>query len=235
MMRGPMIVPAVVLASLLYLQGPVRAQDGKKSQLEGADAAAAARQVARDTLAKFEKSAKAKQSQTRAGRVLRIECLCALAKAGPATVPDLVDVLKTGSADSRALAAEALGVLGDAKSMPALAEAIEDKDHVVQVYAIKALGRLGAESTPKYRQIAENDGSVGIRFEMAFALTRDDKPNSDAIRRSLSNYDVKRIHSTRLGKEAPDFSLVDTTGKAWRLGDLRDKKSVVLVFLAGTT
>jgi hypothetical protein len=85
------------------------------------------------------------------------------------------------------------------------------------------------------KQIAEKDGSVGIRFEMTFALTRDDKPDPEAIRKSLSSYDVKRMHSTRYGKAAPDFALADTTGKVWRLRDLRDKKSVVLVFLAGTT
>jgi HEAT repeat protein len=234
-LRIPMIVPAVFLSSLLCLQGSVRAQDGKKTQPEGADSAAAAQQAARDILAKFEKSAKAKQTQTRTGRMLHIECLVALAKAGPATVPVLVDALKTGSPDSRGLAVEALGFLGDANAKSALAQVVEDKEWGVRINAIKSLGRLGLEATPKYRQIAEKDGSVGIRFEMTFALTRDDKPDPEAIRKSLSSYDVKRMHSTRYGKAAPDFALADTTGKVWRLRDLRDKKSVVLVFLAGTT
>ncbi len=233
-MRIPMIVSAVFLSSLLCLQGFVGAQE-KKSRSEGTDSAAAAQQAARDILAKFDRSAKAKLSQTRTGRILHIECLAALAKAGPATVPVLVDALKTGSPASRALAAQALGFLGDTSAKAALAQMVEDKDWGVRINAIRSLGRLGLEATPKYRQIADKDESVGIRFEMTFALTRDDKPNPEAIRKSLSNYDMNRVHSTRYGKAAPDFALADTTGKVWRLRDLRDKKSVVLVFLAGTT
>jgi HEAT repeat protein len=215
-------------------EGSVGAQE-KKSQSQGADSAAAAQQAARDILAKFDKSANAKQTQTRTGRLLHMECLVALAKAGPATVPVLVDAIKTGSPDSRALAAEALGFLGDANAKSSLAQQVEAKDWGVRINAIKSLGRLGLEATPKYRQIAEKDASVGIRFEMTFALARDDKPAPEAIRNTLSSYDVKRMHSTRYGKAAPDFALPDTTGKVWRLRDLRDKKSCVLVFLAGTT
>jgi HEAT repeat protein len=235
-MRGPMIVSTGLIAFLLYLHDPVRAQDEKKSQLEGADSAAAAQQAARDILAKFDKSAKAKQTQTRTGRMLHIECLVALAKAGPATVPVLVDALKTGSPASRDLAAQALGFLGDASAKAALAQVVDDKEEWSErINAIRSLGRLGLEATPKYRHIADKDSMVAIRFEMTFALTRDDKPNPEAIRKSLSSYDVKRMHSTRYGKAAPDFALADTTGKVWRLRDLRDKKSVVLVFLASTT
>ena len=112
-MRIARIVPGVFLSSLLCLPGSVGAQE-KKSQSEGADSAAAAQQAARDILAKFDKSAQAKLSQTRTGRILHIECLTALAKAGPATVPVLVDALKAGSPASRDLAAQALGFLGDA-------------------------------------------------------------------------------------------------------------------------
>jgi HEAT repeat protein len=192
-------------------------------------------EAARNVLAKYEKSAKAKQTKTRTGRVLHLECLVALAKAGPATVPALVDALTTDSADIRAFAAEALGFLGDAKTKAALAQAVEDKDWGVRMSAIKSLGRLGMETTAKFRQVAQTDESVGIRFEMTYALTRDDKPNPEAIRKALSNYDMNRLHSTRYGKPAPDVTLADTTRKVWRLRDLRDKKSVVLVFLAGTT
>jgi hypothetical protein len=233
-MRIARIVPAVFLSSLLCLPDSVGAQE-KKSQSEGADSAAAAQQAARDILAKFDRSAQAKLSRTRTGRILHIECLTALAKAGPATVPVLVDALKAGSPASRDLAAQALGFLGDASARKALAQVVEDKEFGVRINAIKSLGRLGLEATPRYRQIAAKDESAGIRFEMTFALTRDDKPNPDAIRKTLNTYDMNRVHSTRYGKAAPDFALADTSGKVWRLRDLRDKKSVVLVFLAGAT
>ena len=38
--------------------------------------------------------------------------------------------------------------------------------------------------------------------------------------------------SPKLGDNAPDFSLVDDSGKEIRLGDFKGKKNVVLVFYA---
>jgi hypothetical protein len=226
-MRGPMIVPGVLLGSLMCMHASVGAQDGKKGEPGGADSATAAQQAARDVLAKFKKPQRTWKTE--------MECKVALAKADPATVPVLLDELKNGSPDSRAFAADALGFLGDVSARPGLAQAIDDKEHLVRARAIRSLGRLGRlESTPKYRQIADKDTSWGIRDEMTFALTRDDKPNPGAIRESLSSYDLKRMDTAHLDKPAPDFNLVDTMGKTWQLRDLRDKKPVVLVFLIGT-
>ncbi len=196
---------------------------------------AAAQRAARDALAKFEKSAKAGQAGTPTWKI-RMECLVALAQAGPEAVPVLLDALKTGSPDSRSLAGEALCFLADAKARPALEQAVEDKERDMRLYAIRSLGRLGRlEAKPKYRQIADKDPSAGVRFEMTFALTRDDKPDPGAIRKALSRYDLARMDSARLGKAAPDFALADTSVKTWRLSDFRGKKSVVLVFLIATT
>jgi HEAT repeat protein len=234
-MRIPMIGPAVFLGSLLCLHGYVRAQDGKKNQPEGADPAAAARQAARDALARFEKPPKGVKAGTRNWKI-RMECLVALAKAGSASVPVLLDALKTGSPESRALAGGALSFLADEKARPALEQSVEDKERDVRLYAIRALGRLGRlEAKPKYKQIADKDTSAGVRFEMTFALTRDDKPDPGTIRKTLSRYDLTRMDSARLDKAAPDFALVDTSGKTWHLSDFRGKKSVVLVFLIATT
>jgi HEAT repeat protein len=234
-MRIPMIGPAVLLGSLLCLHGPVRAQDETRARPEEADSVAAAQQAARDALAKFEKSVKAGKAGTPTWKV-RMECLVALAKAGPASVPVLLDALKTGSPESRALAGGALSFLADEKARPSLEQSVEDKERDVRLYAIRALGRLGRlEAKPKYKQIADKDTSAGVRFEMAFALTRDDKPDPGAIRETLSRYDLTRMDSARPDKAAPDFALVDTSGKTWRLSDFRGKTPVVLVFLIGTT
>src|SRR5262249_32853162 len=133
-MRIPMIVLAVFLSFLLCLQSSARAQEGKRSEPEGADSVAA-QESARDVLVKYKKP----------GRTWRthMECRVALAKAGPGAVPVLVDALKTGSPDIRAFAAEALGFLADASARAALEEAVEDKDHNVRLNAIRALGRWG--------------------------------------------------------------------------------------------
>ena len=230
-MRGPMIVPAVLLASLMYLHGSVRAQDGKKGERKGADSAVAAQQAAREVLTKHEKPGETWKEY--------MECKVALAKAGPEAVPVLLDALKTGSAASRGFAYEALGFMANEKFRPAieklrprLLQAVEDKDRDVRLTAIHLLGRLGRiESKPKYLEIADKDPSAHVRFEMKFALTRDDKPNPEAIRKALSSYDLTRMDSAHLDKVAPDFEIADTTGKIWRLRDFRGKKAVVLVFL----
>jgi hypothetical protein len=234
-MRGPMIALAVFLASLMYLHAPVRAQDGKRTQPDGTDSAASAQEAARDALARFEKWVKAGPAGTPAWKV-RMECLVALAKAGLQAAPVLVDAVRTGSSDRRALAGEALGFLADARARPALEQATGDKERDVRLYAIRALGRLGRlEAKPQYRHIADKDPSAGVRFEMAFALTRDNKPELGTIRKALRDYDLARMDSARLGKAAPDFTLADTSGKVWRLSDFRGKNSVVLVFLLSTT
>lgn len=232
MMRGPMIVLTLILATPLCLHDSVQAQNGDTTQ---ADSAPAAQQAARDALARFEESAKAKHAETPTWKT-RMECLVALAKAGPAAVPVLLDALKTGSPDSRVFAGEALSFVVDAKARPALVQAVEDNERDVRLFAIRALGRLGRlEATPKYRQIADKDPSAGVRFEMSFALARDDKPDFEAIRQILSSYDLARMGSAHLDQAAPGFALEDTSDKVWRLGDFRGKKSVVLVFLIATT
>ena len=233
-MRGSMIFTAVFLGSLLCLHGSVRAQEGKKSQPEVADSVAA-QQAARDVLAKFEKAAKAGQAGTPTWKI-RMECLVALAKAGPEAVPVLFDALETSSADSRALAGEALSFLAVEKDRPVLEQAVLDKERDVRLFAIRSLGRLGRlKEKPKYRQIADKDPSAGVRFEMTFALARDYKPDPGAIRKALSSYNLTRMDNAHLDKAAPDFALADTTGKTWRLSDIRGRKSVVLVFLISTT
>ena len=102
---------AVLLGSFLGLPASVRAQDAKKSKPGGADSPTPAQQVARDVLAKFKRPQRTWKTE--------MECKVALARAGPATVPVLLDELKNGSPDSRAFAAEALGFLGDASARPA--------------------------------------------------------------------------------------------------------------------
>jgi hypothetical protein len=230
-----MIVPAVLLASLLYLHGSVQAQVGQKGKPGEAASVAAAQQAAREALAKFENPPKTAKAGKRNWKI-RMECLVRLAKAGPAAVPVLLEALKTGSPETRAFAAQALGFLADGDAQPALVHAAaEDKEGLVRVHAIRSLGRLGRlESKPMYRKIVEKDGPTP-KFDMTFALTRDDKPDLGAIRKALSSYDLSRIDSACLGQAAPDFALADTTGKTWRLRDLRGKQAVVLVFLQVST
>jgi hypothetical protein len=51
-----------------------------------------------------------------------------------------------------------------------------------------------------------------------------------AIRKAVTAYDLSKLDSARLGHVAPDFSLTDLSGKAYRLSQFRGKKAVVLTF-----
>ena len=235
MIRGPMIVPAVLFASLLYLHGSVRAQDGKKSQPGEVDSATA-EQAARDALAKYEKQRQepSTESSEKQNWKVRMECLVTLVKTGPAVVPVLIGCLENEKAPpyTRAFAAQALGLLADARARPVLLQAIEDKDGFVQAQARIALGRLGRlKETSKLRELAGKDSTSGAHVELMFALTRDDEPKPEAIRKALRDYDLARMDSAQLGKPAPGFELADASGKTWNLRQFRDKKAVVLIFL----
>jgi hypothetical protein len=192
-----------------------------------------------EILTKFEKNYQpsAKGPADKQNWKLRMECLVKLMKVGPEAVPLLIERLKDEKAPphTRAMAAQALGLLADARARPVLLLAIEDKDGGVRADAEKALGRLGRlPETPKLQKLlAERDRESGSFFNLKFILTRDDQPNLEPIRQALRNYDLVRIDSARLGKPAPDFTLADTSGKTWHLAQFRGKKAVVLICLIG--
>ena len=167
---------------------------------------------------------------------VRMECLGKFMRIGPPAVPVLIDCLKNEKAShyTRALAAQALGLLADARARPVLLQAIEDKDGYVRAHARIALGRLGRlQATPKLRELAGKDPTRSAYIDMMFVFTRDDQPNPEPIRQALKNYDLARMDSAQLGKLAPDFTLADAAGKTWHLGQFRGKQAVVLIFLVG--
>jgi hypothetical protein len=189
-----------------------------------------------EILAKFEKHRQ--QPTTGSSKEqnwkVRLECLVKLMRIGPEAVPVLVECLKNEKAppSTRAFAAQALGFLADARARPVLLQAVEAKDGYVAAHARIALGRLGRlKETPKLRELAGKDPTSGAYIELMFALTRDDEPNPEPIRKALRDYDLARMDSAHLGKPAPDFTLADASGKTWHLRAFRDKKAVVLVFL----
>src|SRR5262245_5029445 len=159
---------------------------------------------------------------------LQMECLVKLMKIGPAAVPVLIDCLKNEKEppSTRALAAQALGFLADARARPALLQAIEDEDGFVGAAARKSLGRLGRlKATPKLRELAGKDPTRSAYIDMMFVLARDDEPNPEPIRQALRNYDLARMDGARPGKPAPDFTLADASGKTWHLRQFRGKSA----------
>lgn len=166
----------------------------------------------------------------------RFTALHNLAGAGNAANAPLVGALKTGEDETRVFAAQVLALLADPAARPALQAALRDKQAAVRLYALDALslgGKLPMEKP--YVALAKSDPNRDVKSHATFAMERDDQPRPDALRRALREFDLNKLDTAKLGKEAPSFSLTDPNGKKVQLSDYRGKMNVVLVFVYGDT
>jgi hypothetical protein len=51
------------------------------------------------------------------------------------------------------------------------------------------------------------------------------------VREELAGYDLAKVDTAQLGKPAPDFTLADASGQAYRLSQFRGNKTIVLTFI----
>jgi HEAT repeat protein len=98
--------------------------------------------------------------------VLRLEIpksmvvLKTASSAGVKVLPDLIELVKPGEAETRIQAASALGALGT-EAAPAVANLTPmaiDSDPLVRVAGLQALGKIGPPSRPALREILSNIG-----------------------------------------------------------------------------
>jgi hypothetical protein len=145
----------------------------------------------------------------------------------------LAEVLDKGPPLTREFAAQALVHFTEPSTRLGLERALADPKSGVRLYAIQALSMFGRlPLTKRNEQLLRKDPSFwGVRPMMAAALDRDDRPNPAQLRKLLADYDLRQLDSARLGDMAPDFTLTDISGKAYRLSQFRGKKTVVLRFI----
>jgi HEAT repeats len=176
-----------------------------------------------DALGRFEKSDQ--------GWKARMESMVRIARSGPEALPVLVDRLKDGPPAVRELSAQALAVLADPLSRPALVAALGDPSPDVRVYAIRGLTTLDSDpaTAALFYRVLEQDASWAVRHAAAWGLERDDA-GAASIGPALSAYDLNQMDTARLDEAAPEFALTDVLGKTHRLRDLRGRKSVLLKF-----
>jgi HEAT repeat protein len=187
--------------------------------------------VAEDNSNPLERATKevlARFDQGDRGWRIRMESLVRLAKAGPATVPALVEGLKSNSPATREFSAQALAMFNDPRARPALKRAVDDPNSTVRIYAHRALRMMGPLEPADAPEKLRADSDCNLPSTAAGALDRQDDMNSEALRKSWEGYDLARLDSARAGRLAPGFTLNAHSGETIRLGDFRGKQNVVL-------
>ena len=134
----------------------------------------------------------------------------------------------------RAIAARALGILGDKDSADALAElAKADKEYLVRIRAIESLGYL--KMKPEVIQLAIKDPNGGVSWvaKLAAEQLKSDTDYAKEIREGYAA-GIKReaMGVARVGKPAPDFTAETSDGKSFRLSAILGKKPIAIYFAA---
>jgi HEAT repeats len=134
----------------------------------------------------------------------------------------------------RAIAARALGILGDKESAEALAELVKaDKEYLVRIRAVESLGYL--KMKPEVIELAIKEGDGGVRWVAKLAADQL-KSDTDYARQLREAYatGIKReaIGVAKVGQPAPDFTAVTSDGKPFKLSTILGKKPIAIYFAA---
>lgn len=176
--------------------------------------------------------------QNNPGWKARMLALQALVTGGRQSLEPLLDALKSGPAQQRILAAQALGFLAPAVPRQALLRAIEnDDDAAVRLYAVDSLGMQGGrDPSEELGRALANESNGDVKKHAGYARQRGDRGLDPSIVKDLTSWDPATIDSARLGRPAPDFRLRSLTDGSWvELSQFRGKTPVVLVFIYGDT
>src|SRR5262245_24850894 len=134
----------------------------------------------------------------------------------------------------RAIAARALGILGDKESADALATLVKnDKEYFVRLRAVESLGYLKLK--PDVVQLAIKDRDLGVSWvaKLAADQLRSDFDYARHLREAYAT-PIKReqMATAKVGKPAPDFSAVTIDGKSFKLSANVGKKPIAIYFAA---
>jgi len=157
----------------------------------------------------------------------------ALVAMGDKAVPQLIEACDDPNYQVRALTARVLGYLKAEAAVPKLIELLEDSQPQAALQAADALGQIqdpAGLAALKTAQTTEKRGDVLLHI--AKSLERKIPLENDVVQQILL-ITPQSVDSAELGQVAPDFTLKDSTGKPWKLSDLKGKKSVVLAFIYG--
>jgi hypothetical protein len=135
----------------------------------------------------------------------------------------------------RAIAARALGILGDKEAADALAELVKsDKDHLVRIRAVESLGYL--KMKPEVIELAlKKDRGPGVSWvaKLAADQVTHETDYAKQLRDAFATGIKREVMGTaKLGMPAPDFTAVTSDGKPFKLSDRLGKKPIAIYFAA---
>jgi hypothetical protein len=142
--------------------------------------------------------------------------------------------LKDADPFIRAIAARALGILGDKDAADALAELVRaDPEYFVRIRAVESLGYL--KMKPEVIELAHKDRDNAVTWVAKLAA---DQCKSDTYyaRQLREEYAKGITHevmgSAKVGRPAPDFAALTRDGKPFRLSTTLGKKPIAIYFAA---
>lgn len=162
----------------------------------------------------------------------RMRVMQGLVRHGRASVPVLLETLKTGDPPQKILAAQTLGYLGaEVPTEPLVAALKADTDATVRLYLVDTLGMLGKAEAVDWAELLKSERNLDVRRHVTYVAERKNNSLDPRVVESLKTWDVSQINSATVGQPAPDFVLPSAQEDAIRLSDFRGKKAVVLVFI----
>jgi hypothetical protein len=134
----------------------------------------------------------------------------------------------------RAIAARALGILGDKDSADALAELVKaDKEYFVRLRAVESLGYLKMKPDLIRLAMKDRDGGVSWVAKLAADQLKSDTDYAKQLREAFAT-GIKReaIGTAKVGQPAPDFTAQTSDGKPFKLSTVLGKKPIAIYFAA---
>ena len=158
-----------------------------------------------------------------------------LVRAGNKNMKEIVIGLADNSVYVRQVCAMALGILKSNDAINSLEQIVrQDENTMVRSQAVIALGQIESKSSlGLLRNKQTSDPSRDVRHQCELAIYQIEKKmgTTDKQLSAFLSLDESTFNSVHTGNIAPDFQLEDTEGKEWKLGQFRNEKGVVLIWV----
>ena len=159
-----------------------------------------------------------------------------LVRLGSPAVPTLIASLRDENRHVRHVCSTVLGMLGSFKDagVDLIDLLTNDPDPIVRGQAAQALGQIGyTKVISVLKKVGEQDDSKHVRHRAKLAIGRlkENPANNTELIKAWTELDERTFRRAEVGKPAPDFELKDTKGKTWRLSALKNKKTIVLIWI----